>query len=220
MVARLGASDGGAVLVGLLSVLYVRGARAQTTPTPGPTTIADLSCSSGSASRYDRKVMCSNILYINEATTYRSYGNTIFNILKAYVDARLSAEAVCLGAHGATKVNGISNLPTDLSAYTQIWVYDLDHGVASHADKWQSIAAWFEAGYPQQRQEIILDGRILSSAFGQGTFGANHWQIFYNYFENLRDRGAFVAAPADHNVMTCTHFSPSSSCPSLFSSRF
>ena len=176
----------------LLGVLYASGARAQTTPTPGPTTVADLSCSSGSASRYDRKMMCSNILFVNEATTYRSYGNNIFNKLRAYVDARLSAETVCLGAHGVTNVAGINNLPADLSVYTQIWVYDLDHGVASHTTKWQSIAAWFGAGYPAQRQEIILDGRILSSAFGQGTYGPNHWQIYYNYFENLRNRGEYM----------------------------
>ena len=176
----------------LLGVLYASGARAQTTPTPGPTTVADLSCSSGSASRYDRKMMCSNILFVNEATTYRSYGNNIFNKLRAYVDARLSADTVCLGAHGATKVTGIVNLPADLSAYTQIWVYDLMMGSDNYPAKWQSIAAWFEAGYPAQRQEIILDGRILSSAFGQGTYGPNHWQIYYNYFENLRNRGEYM----------------------------
>jgi hypothetical protein len=183
-----------AVLVGLLGVLCVRG-----TPTPAPTTIADLSCSSGSASRNDRKVVCSNILYINMAdTAYRAYGNTIFNKLKVYVDARLSADAVCLGAHGVTKVIGISNLPADLSMYTQIWVFDLSHAVASHAQQWQSIAAWFQAGYPQQRQEIILDGRILSSAHGQGTYGPNNWQIYYNYFENLRNRGGGLMLGTDH----------------------
>ena len=203
-------------------------ARANTTPTPGPTAVADLACSSGTASKTSRKVACSNILFINVAhPNYIPHGNLIFNALKAYVDAKLLADAVCTGLpHGVTKqvgIGGLSGLAADLSAYTQIWVYDLATGNDRSVDtiaKWASIAQWFEAGYPQQRQEIILDGRILSSAFGQGTFGANHWQIFYNYFENLRDRGAFVAAPADHNVMTCTHFSPSSSCPSLFSSRF
>ena len=178
--------------------LCVAGALAQTTPTPGPTTIADLPCSSGSSSRVSRKVMCSNILYVNEATSYWSYGNNIFNALKTYVDARLKSDSVCTGAHGVTQVNRISALPSDLTPYTQIWVYDLDAGGTQHADKWASIATWFEAGYPAQRQDIILDGRILSSAHGSGAVAANHWQIFYNYFENLRNRGGGLMLGTDH----------------------
>ena len=178
--------------------LCVAGALAQTTPTPGPTTIADLPCSSGSSSRVSRKVMCSNILFVNEATGYFSYGNNIFNALKTYVDARLKSDSVCTGAHGVTQVNRISALPSDLTPYTQIWVYDLVSGGTQHADKWASIATWFEAGYPAQRQDIILDGRILSSAHGSGAVAANHWQIFYNYFENLRNRGGGLMLGTDH----------------------
>ena len=181
-------------------VLCVAGALAQTTPTPGPTTIADLPCSSGSSSRVSRKVMCSNILFLNEGGNYASYGNTIFNALKTYVDTRLAADAVCTGAHGVTRVNTISALPSDLTPYTQIWVYDLQHRaeVAGSSAKWASIATWFEAGYPAQRQDIILDGRILSSTAYGNKVVAGHWQIFYNYFENLRNRGGGLMLGTDH----------------------
>ena len=194
-----------AIVITCLLLLSIPVAVANTTPTPGPTTVADLACSSGTASKTSRKVACSNILFINVAhPNYIPHGNLIFNALKAYVDAKLLADAVCTGLpHGVTKqmgIGGLSGLAADLSAYTQIWVYDLEALWTKSVDiaKWASIAQWFEAGYPKQRQDIILDGRILSSAHGSGTVAPNHWQIFYNYFENLRNRGGGLMLGTDH----------------------
>ena len=190
-----------AIVITCLLILSIPVAVANTTPTPGPTTVADLACSSGTASKTSRKVACSNILYVNDGGSYVAQGNLIFNALKTYVDARLLADAVCTGlAHGVTMVYGMPNLPADLSIYSQVWVYDLraSSEPASYIPKWQSIAQWFEAGYPSQRQDIILDGRILSSAHGSGLVAPNHWQIFYNYFENLRNRGGGLMLGTDH----------------------
>ena len=184
--------------------------------TCGPSNPLNLLCTNGteqvdpSGNVIDPRIACPNLLFLNDnrvgVQNYAQWGVAIFNALKAYIDATLFTEDACNGVpHGATLVDNIANLPSDLSPYTQVWVYDLNsdpEDAANHA-KWQSIAHWFDAD-PATRHEIILDGRIISSAHGVGASSPNHWQIFYNYFENLRKRGGGLVLGACGATENCT----------------
>ena len=176
-------------------------------PTMAPPTVVIPPCTNVTTPIVN-KIACPNVLFLDEKRVgYQTpAGLDIFNALKAYIDATLFTEDACNGVpHGATLVDNIANLPSDLSPYTQVWVYDLNsdpEDAANHA-KWQSIAHWFDAD-PATRHEIILDGRIISSAHGVGASSPNHWQIFYNYFENLRKRGGGLVLGACGATENCT----------------
>jgi hypothetical protein len=175
-------------------------------PTPGPTVVAALACSNGTDSRVDRTTACPYILFLNHGgSSYSNHGTNLFDALKNYVDGVLKKENhQCAGKpYGVEICTGIENLPADLSMYTQVWSYDLDATSAPeptvNIPKWQSMAQWFHNGYPSQRQHIILDGRILSSPLKR------RYQLFYNYFENLRARGGGLMLGTDHGGWNPNH---------------
>ena len=160
---------------------------------------------------------CPNVLFVAHCMTSpdpyhhywqaATYCDEIFTALSAYVgwEMQTDNEGSCAPGdpQGVTKVDGIANLPSDLSSFTQVWVIDLDQSEGSSVDgpsaleafQWQRIAQWFQSGYPATRQHAILDGRVLSSTSapnpmsGGGRQGAAQLQVFSNYFKNLRAHG-------------------------------
>ena len=177
---------------------------AQCTPT-----YDHLSCSSSDDQVVNNQPLCPNVLFVSDYY-YESYqpthlGHAIFNALNDYITSFVVVDKACIPA--ATLVDTIENLPGDLTPYTQIWVYDVDQQaeLAGNVAKWQSIAQWFQAGYPATRQHIIMDGRISSSIYnarvhnvGPTWLAMNHKQIFANYFENLHKHGGGLVLGTDH----------------------
>ena len=107
----------------LCAVSGPRACAAQSTPTPGPTPVAELACSNGTDARSDQRTACPNVLFIAHAPSkFLSYTIEMYNALESYVAATLVAEGIiCIpGLHGTTRVTMINTLPADLSVYTQI----------------------------------------------------------------------------------------------------
>ena len=111
-----------ALLLLVLCAANGRRACAASTPTPGPTLVAELACSNGTDARSDKRTACPNLLYFAWSNVqYPDEQLEIYNVLKSYVDATLSAEGdICTGPHGTTLVTTVASIPTDLSVYTQI----------------------------------------------------------------------------------------------------
>ncbi|MCW8889189.1 MAG: hypothetical protein OQL20_00850, partial [Sedimenticola sp.] len=91
------------------------------------------------------------ILFGDVGTDYYSYGTEMVGYLSG-------------AGHSVTRVSLYNSyVPSDLTGFDQIWVYDLE-GPGSDNNTFQSanyssIANWFDS----QSHDLIVDGRILSS---------------------------------------------------------
>lgn len=85
---------------------------------------------------------------------YDSYGLTIFNDVRTYMQSRDSGWTADRFA--------VADTPADLSSYTQIWLYDLSYSASdsNYAAQYKRIADWWRM---DNRREVVCDGRILSS---------------------------------------------------------
>ena len=90
----------------------------------------------------------------------------------------------------------------DYGSFDQIWVYDLYQGLdnnASQVANYQNIGSWYN-GLGATQQNLILDGRIISSATGLPWHAEPEWIQNYalELMDNGRTGGLFLGT--DHSV--------------------
>lgn len=97
--------------------------------------------------------------------------------------------------HNVTQVNLYNTLLGDLSAFDQIWVYDLNGPEADNNTyqmaNYNTIANWFDSS----SHDLIVDGRIISSNYQGRTEPA--W--IQNYAEQLDLRSGGLVLGTDHD---------------------
>lgn len=96
--------------------------------------------------------------------------------------------------HSVTTVNLATSSVGSLSAYDQVWVYDLvGPGLDNNANQtanYTAIAGWYNA---RSNKNLIVDGRIISSAW------ANETAWIQNYATQLDLRGGGLVLGTDHD---------------------
>jgi hypothetical protein len=120
--------------------------------------------------------------------SYSSYGNEI----AGFIDAA-PGSTVTIGSMSSTLWTSSA-----LSAYDQIWVYDLNiAGAGFNANQLASIAniaAWYNARVAANvGDNLILDGRILSSAFS-----ADETELIQSFYNNFAGAGGGLFLGTDH----------------------
>jgi PEP-CTERM motif len=131
------------------------------------------------------------------------------NILFAFVDddppyvpdGQQLAGMLSADGHTVTQRFLDAAIYNDYSSFDQVWVYDLfsdaDNG-ANQMANYQNIATWYNG---LTDQNLILDGRIISSApfwTGAGGFPAEDAWI-QNYAAQLDANGGGLVLGTDHN---------------------
>ena len=90
----------------------------------------------------------------------------------------------------------------DYATFDQVWVYDLYQGLDNNAFQmanYQNISSWYN-GLGMTQQNLILDGRIISSATGLPWHAEPEWIQNYalELMDNGRTGGLFLGT--DHSV--------------------
>jgi hypothetical protein len=129
--------------------------------------------------------------HVSDATVYVPDGNQLAAMLTA-------------GGHTVTTRYLNQAVYNDYASFDQVWVYDLsassDLG-ANQMANYTNIGAWYN-GLSDDEDNIILDGRIISSApFWTGANAMspeNAW--IQNYATQLSTRGGGLLLGTDHDV--------------------
>lgn len=140
------------------------------------------------------------ILFAHVGTaTYTTEGNDLASMLSADGHT-VDVEYLNLGLLG------------DLSGYDQIWVYDLQTGANNNGNQvanYSAIANWYNNTLTASEQNLILDGRIISSSDrwtscvngiscpGSAMSEEDAW--IQNYAHQLSLRGGGLMLGTDHN---------------------
>jgi hypothetical protein len=85
---------------------------------------------------------------------------------------------------------------TDYADFDQVWVYDLFSGLddtANQVGNYQNISNWYNG---LAEQNLIADGRIISSTAGWASPPETAW--IQNYALQLADRGGGLVLGTDH----------------------
>jgi hypothetical protein len=104
--------------------------------------------------------------------------------------------------HTVTVVNMADSSVGDLSAYDQVWVYDLVTGANNNATQvtnYGLIADWYLAG--SSGMDLIVDGRIISSNYTTGIAVGYEPEWIQGYANALSTDGGLVLG-TDHDVFT------------------
>jgi hypothetical protein len=112
-------------------------------------------------------------------------------------DGAQLASMLTSAGHTVTQRFLSSAVYTDYNSFDQIWVYDLATGAnnsATQASNYAGIANWFNA---RSQQNLIVDGRIISSAPGWAG-GAGEVAWVQNYATQLDLRGGGLMLGTDH----------------------
>ncbi len=120
--------------------------------------------------------------------SYSSYGNEI----AGFIDAA-PGSSVTIGSMSSTLWTSSA-----LSAYDQIWVYDLNIVQtafnSNQISNVANIAAWYNARVTANvGDNLILDGRILSSAFT-----SNETELMQSFYSNMAGAGGGLVLGTDH----------------------
>jgi hypothetical protein len=126
-----------------------------------------------------------NILFAHVSSgIYTTDGNQISGFLTA-------------DGHTVTTVNLNTTVVTDFSPYSQVWVYDLFTGADNSANQlanYTNIANWYNG---LTDQNLITDGRIISSGPGWVAGGEPEW--IQNYATQLEAEGGGLVLGTDHD---------------------
>ena len=126
------------------------------------------------------------------ADSYSTYGNEI----AGFIDAAPNS-TVTIGSMSATTWTASA-----LSGYDQIWVYDLNAAqsvTATQASNITNIAAWYNQRVAANvGDNLILDGRILSSAYSVNEIG-----LIQSFYNNMAAAGGGLFLGTDHCVDWC-----------------
>jgi len=129
------------------------------------------------------------------------------NILFAHVDTgsyvddgnEIAAFLTDAG-HTVTEVFLQTTVVSDFSSYDQVWVYDLSTGLdnsATQTTNYTNISSWYNG---LTDQNLIVDGRIISSGPDWISGGESDW--IQNYAEQLLLRGGGLVLGTDHQGPT------------------
>jgi hypothetical protein len=133
-----------------------------------------------------RAADAASILFAHVATGfYTPDGNQIAGFLTA-------------AGHTVTIVDLNGTVVTDFSPYSQVWVYDLYTGTDSSATQmanYANIADWYNG---LTEQNLIADGRIISSGPAWVAGGEPEW--IQNYATQLEAEGGGLVLGTDHDV--------------------
>lgn len=117
-------------------------------------------------------------------------------------DGNQLAQMLIDDGHDVDNVNLNTTVVSDLSSYDQVWVYDLFTGPdtsANQVQNYNNIASWF-LGLADEEQNLIADGRIISSAptwtNANGMPPEDAWIQNYATQLDLRDGGLVLGT--DH----------------------
>lgn len=100
--------------------------------------------------------------------------------------------------HSVTYVDLNTTVVTDFSPYSQVWVYDLVTGANNSANQvanYTNIANWYDG---LTDQNLITDGRIISSGPDWVAGGEPAW--IQNYAAQLEGAGGGLVLGTDHDV--------------------
>ena len=116
-------------------------------------------------------------------------------------DGQQLAAMLIAGGHSVTERDLNAGVYTDYSTFDQVWVYDLSVGSDSSANQtsnYAGIAAWYNA---LTVKNLIVDGRIISSAPDWTTAGgfASETAWIQNYANVLNGAGGGMVLGTDHN---------------------
>ncbi|XOV88226.1 MAG: hypothetical protein ACFHX7_25260 [Pseudomonadota bacterium] len=123
---------------------------------------------------------------------YAVYGNKIASFIDQVPDANVTVRAMANAEYN------------DLATFDQIWVYDLNNGGynanANVLANSENVAAWYNARVTSGvGDNLILDGRILSSAAG-----ANEVGLIQSFYNNMNDAGGGLFLGTDHCPQWCS----------------
>jgi hypothetical protein len=100
--------------------------------------------------------------------------------------------------HTVTIVDLNATVVTDFTPYSQVWVYDLYTGADNSANQmanYENIADWYNG---LTEQNLIVDGRIISSGPAWVAGGEPGW--IQNYATQLEAEGGGLVLGTDHDV--------------------
>ncbi len=120
------------------------------------------------------------ILFAHVSNSYAPY-HTDGDEIAGYVNA--------LSGYNVTLRDLNTAVYNDYGSFDQVWVYDLYQGAdnnASQVANYQNIGSWYN-GLGVTQQNLILDGRIISSATGLPWHAESDW--VQNYVLELMDNG-------------------------------
>lgn len=136
-------------------------------------------------------------------------------ILFAYVNTtpyysdgqNIASKISALSGYNVTQVHLNETVLGDISAYDQVWVYDLSHTADNNAFQtanYSILADWYN-DRSASTQNLIADGRIISSAdywIDLSTSGGLPYETSWiqNYALQLDARGGGLVLGTDHNV--------------------
>jgi hypothetical protein len=127
------------------------------------------------------------------ADSYSNYGNAIAGFIDGAPNSTVTIGSMSSASWSAA----------DLSAYDQIWVYDLNQSQtvsATQASNIANIAAWYnQRNAANVGNNLILDGRILSSAFSVQETG-----LIQSFYNNMAAAGGGLFLGTDHCNDWCT----------------
>ena len=112
-------------------------------------------------------------------------------------DGAALAGFLTAAGHTVTYVDLNTTVITDFSPYSQVWVYDLVTGLNNSANQtanYTNIADWYNG---LSDQNLIADGRIISSAPAWVAGGEPAW--IQNYAAQLAAEGGGLVLGTDHN---------------------
>jgi hypothetical protein len=156
-----------------------------------------LGCVLGTAASFSSVVQADSVLFLHygpSADSYSSWGNEI----AGFIDGAPSS-TVTIGSMAESVWSTEA-----LSAYNQIWVYDLNGSQgpfnANQSTNTSNIASWYNNRVTADvGDNLILDGRILSSAYS-----VDETQLIQSFYSNLAGAGGGLFLGTDHCPDWCT----------------
>jgi hypothetical protein len=157
---------------------------------------AFLGCVFSAAATFGSVAQADAVLFLHfgpSADSYSLYGNNIAGFIDGAPNSTVTVGSMYSSVWDASA----------LSAYDQIWVYDLNAAQsvnATQSSNIANIAGWYNArNTANVGNNLILDGRILSSAYS-----VQETALIQSFYNNFAAAGGGLFLGTDHCPDWCT----------------